>query len=126
VACEARHPSWFGAAPQRLLEVARVAGVAADPAPVPAGRVPHGWPGLVYYRMHGSPVRYYSPYGGDALDALADHLAGQEHAGIPTWCIFDHTALGATRNALDLRLRDLERSSAEEGEMALNQEGEPL
>jgi uncharacterized protein YecE (DUF72 family) len=129
VACEARHSSWFGAAPEGLLEEARIAGVVADPAPVAAGRVPHGWPGLVYYRMHGSPVRYYSPYDGDALDALANHLGGPERSGIPSWCIFDNSALGAApRNALDLaaRLRDPDRNSAEDGEMALNQEGEPL
>jgi uncharacterized protein YecE (DUF72 family) len=122
VACEARHSSWFGEAPERLLEDAGIAGVAADPAAVPGGRVPHGWPGLVYYRMHGSPVRYYSPYGSDGLDALAEHLTGHEHSGIPTWCIFDNTALGAApRNALDLeaRLRDPDKSSAEDGELAL-------
>jgi len=128
VACEPRHPSWFEEEVELLLDDARVAGVAADPAPVPEGRVPRGWPGLVYYRLHGSPVRYYSPYADDALDALADHVEASDRSGIPTWCIFDNTALGAApRNALDLeaRLRDPERGS-EDGEMALNQEGDPL
>lgn len=127
VACEARHPSWFEDAVESLLDAWQVAGVAADPAPHPRGRTPHGWPGMVYYRLHGSPVRYYSPYDADDLDALADHLEAHAASGIPTWCIFDNTALGAApRNALELvaRLLDPDRASLN-GEMAMNQDGDP-
>ena len=62
VACEPRHRSWFTAEAERLLSGFRIARVAADPAVVPAAAEPGGWPGLAYYRLHGSPRMYRSPY----------------------------------------------------------------
>ena len=98
--CEPRHPTWFEADAGAALAGARVARVAADPAPVPAAAVPGGWAGFVYYRLHGAPRTYYSAYDEAALRDVAKRLRA---APAPAWCIFDNTALdAATANALDL------------------------
>ncbi len=103
VACEPRHASWFEADAEALLSRYRVARVAADPACVPAAAQPGGWPGLAYYRLHGSPRMYYSAYEPEWLDQLAARLAA--HAG-PVWCTFDNTASGAAAgNSLELARR---------------------
>lgn len=105
---EPRHASWFAPDADQLLDARRIGRVAADPARVPAAAEPGGWPGMVYYRLHGSPRVYYSNYEDADLDALAARLAAP--AAAPSWCIFDNTALGAaTTNALGL----LDRVSAE-------------
>jgi uncharacterized protein YecE (DUF72 family) len=92
VACEPRHASWFAAEADSLLRRFEVARVAADPARVPEAAEPGGWPGLVYYRLHGSPRTYYSAYSRDYLERLGRKL----HAcAAPVWCIFDNTASGA-------------------------------
>ncbi len=102
VALEPRHRSWFEAKAGRPLVKHRVARVAADPAVVPAAAEPGGWGGLVYYRLHGSPRTYYSPYPDGALDAIAEKLRRAARSA-SAWCIFDNTALGhATANALDV------------------------
>jgi uncharacterized protein YecE (DUF72 family) len=102
VVCEPRHPSWFAPEPDALLESFQIARVAADPAPSPDGVRPGGWPGLVYYRLHGSPEKYHSSYTDEFLDTLAGMLRAASRAA-PAWCIFDNTAEGAgTANALDL------------------------
>jgi uncharacterized protein YecE (DUF72 family) len=103
VACEPRHPSWFGDEADDLLRTLRVARVAADPAVVPRAALPGGWPGLGYWRLHGSPQMYYSSYPPAELDRVAGALAG-----VPgeAWCIFDNTAAGAAAGqALDLVAR---------------------
>lgn len=102
VAVEPRHATWFEPEAEGLLTRYRAARVAADPATVPAAAVPGGWDGLVYYRLHGSPRVYYSPYPEDSLLGLADTLPkAADKAAV--WCIFDNTAEGAaTANALDL------------------------
>lgn len=105
VACEPRHPSWFGTGADALLVRERIARVAADPPPVAGvgAEEPGGWPGLVYYRLHGSPKRYYSAYSEEYLCALAPRLLATAAAGVPAWCIFDNTAAGAALpNALTL------------------------
>lgn len=102
--CEPRHPTWFTSAANNLLVTHRVARVAADPAVVADAARPGGWPGLAYYRLHGSPRMYWSSYEDDALDALATTL--RTHGVVETWCIFDNTASGAAlANALALRGR---------------------
>ena len=103
VACEPRHPTWFSAVADALLVDYRVARVAADPACVPAAAIPGGWPGLVYYRLHGSPRTYWSAYEDDALDRIAADVRAfhgrRDDADV--WCIFDNTAGGAAAgNAL--------------------------
>jgi len=109
VVCEPRHASWFTEEAEQVLINAQVARVAADPAPVPEAAPPGGWPGLVYYRLHGSPEMYASAYSASYLEELAQqlHLLSQ---AVPAWCIFDNTALGAaTANALGLCTRLSER-----------------
>jgi uncharacterized protein YecE (DUF72 family) len=108
---EPRHPTWFAPDVERPLVELRVSRVAADPVRVPEAAEPAGWPGIVYYRLHGSPRVYYDTYSDEYLDALAvrlrAHLASSSAA---VWCIFDNTALGAaTTNAVAL-MRLLEES----------------
>jgi uncharacterized protein YecE (DUF72 family) len=105
VVCEPRHGSWFSPAAAQLLHTFQVARVAADPARVPAAAVPGGWPGLVYYRWHGTPEMYVSAYPSAAVEVLAAQVAAAART-VPTWCIFDNTARGAaTMNALELLAR---------------------
>jgi uncharacterized protein YecE (DUF72 family) len=100
IACEPRHASWFTGAADVALAAVRVARVAADPPPDGAPFAPGGWAGFQYWRLHGSPRVYYSPYEDDRLREIAAMLAT---ADVPAWCIFDNTAFGAAMgNALDL------------------------
>ena len=99
--CEPRHATWFGDGATRLLDELRVARVAADPAPVPEGAEPGAWPEPGYWRLHGSPRMYYSPYDAAALEAAAVRLRSHAAAGHDAWCIFDNTAeFHATHDAL--------------------------
>lgn len=93
VVCEPRHPTWFAPEAEAMLHAFQVARVAADPAPHARAAEPGGWPGLAYWRLHGSPRMYFSPYAEEALQALADRLAASAAKG--RWCIFDNTASGA-------------------------------
>lgn len=103
IACEPRHPSWFTPTAEAMLAESRIARVAADPAPAPGGGQPGGWNGLRYFRLHGSPIVYRSPYERARLLAYASTItAGRDDAA--AWCIFDNTAgMAATRDALTLR-----------------------
>jgi uncharacterized protein YecE (DUF72 family) len=99
LACEPRHAGWFEPEADALLADLKVARVAADPARVPAAAVPGGWAGLSYWRLHGSPVIYRSPYG-DRVAGYAEAIAA---ATGERWCIFDNTASSAaTGDALEL------------------------
>ena len=98
VVCEPRHATWFTPQVSALLAAHRVARVAADPARVPEAALPGGWSGLRYYRLHGSPRTYYTPYSAEYLAQLAPALTPD------SWVIFDNTASGAAiHNALELR-----------------------
>jgi uncharacterized protein YecE (DUF72 family) len=98
--CEPRHRSWFAPDVEELLDELRIARVAADPAPVPGAGEPGGWRGLLYWRLHGSPRKYYSPYSKEALAQMAQRLADERATGSEVWCIFDNTAaFAATRDA---------------------------
>lgn len=104
VVCEPRHPTWFEAEADALLRDHRIARVAADPPWHPLAAVPGGWPGLAYWRLHGSPRMYYSAY----EDAALDNLAAEIRAGPAreSWCVFDNTTSGAAMaNALGLKTR---------------------
>lgn len=103
-ALEPRHATWFAASADRLLREFEVARVAADPAKAsPAAAQPGGWPGLRYFRLHGSPRTYYSDYSQATLSSLARTLRDQPEPSGETWVIFDNTALGhATSNSLAL------------------------
>jgi uncharacterized protein YecE (DUF72 family) len=90
LACEARHPSWFGDSATALLRGAGITRVIADP--------PKGQPGEhmptaqdIYIRLHGSPRIYYSDYAPDYLAQLGVDMAGHLAAGRQVWCIFDNT-----------------------------------
>lgn len=105
VVCEPRHASWVTAGADALLVRYQVARVAADPARAPGLERPGGWPGLVYYRLHGSPRTYWSRYDTAFIGRLAASLSALP-ASIDVWCIFDNTASGAAmENAQELRLR---------------------
>ena len=106
VVCEPRGASWFGAEADLLLKRFLVSRVAADPALVPEAACPGGWTGdrdhrgLVYIRLHGSPVVYRSSYTADRLSRWAAQ-AGVWRSTADCWCIFDNTANGAAaRDAL--------------------------
>jgi uncharacterized protein YecE (DUF72 family) len=91
---EPRHPTWFTAETDHLLQQFKIARVAADPAPVPEAANPGGWDKLIYYRFHGSPRMYYSGYTKSFLQSLATTIARQRQTA-ELWCIFDNTASGA-------------------------------
>ncbi|GAC1544143.1 MAG: hypothetical protein NVS2B17_24800 [Candidatus Velthaea sp.] len=99
--CEPRHRSWFTPEADAALCVHRIGRVAADPAICENAAKPGGWPGILYYRQHGSPRTYYSAYDSSAIAALAARFTA---GGAETrWCIFDNTAAGAAlENALEL------------------------
>jgi uncharacterized protein YecE (DUF72 family) len=89
-----------------MLQEFHIARVAADPALAREAAQPSGWPGLVYFRLHGSPRRYYSAYSQDFLSRLAAELSCLSRSTTPAWCIFDNTASGAALgNALQLMSR---------------------
>jgi uncharacterized protein YecE (DUF72 family) len=91
IVCEPRHPTWFTVPAEALLVRHEIARVAADPPPVPGADRPGGWGGLVYYRLHGSPRKYWSRYDGHFIRTLAEALARERNA----WCVFDNTASGS-------------------------------
>jgi uncharacterized protein YecE (DUF72 family) len=100
VVVEPRHPSWFEDEVEAFLAEREIARVAADPAVVPRAAEPGGWDGLRYFRLHGSPVTYRSPYPDAVLDGLAARLQPGD------WCVFDNTASGAALpNAVALMSR---------------------
>ena len=103
--CEPRHPSWLTRRADALLVRYHVARVAADPARASGFERPGGWPGLVYYRLHGSPRIYWSRYDGAFIEAVAASLSALPPS-VDAWCVFDNTASGAAmENAQELRLR---------------------
>jgi uncharacterized protein YecE (DUF72 family) len=99
---EPRHPSWFISEADDLLKEFQIARVAADPACVPLAGQPGGYDSPVYFRLHGSPRRYYSSYTDEALNVLASQLP-QLATKAEVWYVFDNTASGAAiENALSL------------------------
>jgi uncharacterized protein YecE (DUF72 family) len=103
--CEPRHATWFTPVVESLLEEFAVARVAADPPPVPPAADPAAWSGIAYYRLHGSPRKYWSTYSPEFLAALAATI-GRARRDAEIWCVFDNTASGAAiANALELTAR---------------------
>ena len=102
VVLEARHATWFESRAEDLLKQFSVAGVAADPAVVPLAAQPTGYKQVIYFRLHGSPRRYYSSYSDELLKAIANRIRNLAEVA-RVWCIFDNTAAGFARsNALKL------------------------
>lgn len=96
---EPRHPSWFTDRAEALFGQEQIARVAADPAVVPDAGIPGGWDRLRYYRLHGSPRKYFSAYDDGFISRVAEAITD---AG-DVWCIFDNTASGAAAgNAITL------------------------
>lgn len=105
VVCEPRHATWFSPRVAALLTRYKVSRVAADPPPVPEAAVPSGWPNVAYFRLHGSPRKYWSRYDDDAIASLATSVRSLVTAK-HVWCVFDNTASGAAiENAWTLRER---------------------
>ena len=105
LALEPRHATWFTPAVESFLADRTIARVAADPAkgatPGDTPPSPGGWPGLQYYRLHGSPRPYWSSYPDEWLHTLATKIRAP--AAAENWIIFDNTASGAAMpNALRL------------------------
>ena len=103
IVCEPRHETWFSPAANDLLAAHKVARVAADPPLAPGGDRPGGWDGIAYYRLHGSPRKYWSRYEAGFLARIAEEIRALPNA-TDAWCVFDNTASGAAfENAWELR-----------------------
>ena len=103
VLASTKEPGEGGAELDGLLVQHQVARVAADPARAPGLDRPDGWPGLVYYRLHGSPRKYWSVYEQARLAQWARDLK-QLPRSTQAWCVFDNTAAsGALPNALQVQ-----------------------
>lgn len=90
LACEARHPTWFGDAATAVLRDAGITRVIADPAKgQPGPHVPTAHD--IYLRLHGSPLVYRSDYEPAFLAQLGHDMAGHLAAGRQVWCVFDNT-----------------------------------
>ena len=102
VVFEPRHASWFGEKPERVLVTHKVARVATDPSRIETAKQPGGWRGITYYRLHGSPRKYWSRYPPARITQWRDDLRLVDPAA-DAWCIFDNTASGAAiENALEI------------------------
>lgn len=103
VVWEPRHPTWFSPAVDALLQSNRISRVAADPPPVPGADVLSSWSRTAYFRLHGSPRKYWSKYDPQYLANLATTVRSLA-AVDEVWCVFDNTASGAAiENAWELR-----------------------
>ncbi|MEJ5056629.1 DUF72 domain-containing protein [Pseudomonas sp. MYb330] len=109
VVLEPRHESWTEA--EAMLVHYRIAQATVDPSRISSDSTPRGWPGISYWRLHGSPRIYYSSYELSYLETLAIEIHKAAASGQATWCIFDNTASGAALgNALTLMAMRAQRS----------------
>jgi uncharacterized protein YecE (DUF72 family) len=92
IACEPRHPSWFGPEADALWERHDVARVRADPPKPEGAEVPGSVGSWRYFRLHGAPRMYYSAYDDARLTTIADELRASASRRHSVWCIFDNTA----------------------------------
>ncbi|PTT28676.1 DUF72 domain-containing protein [Pseudomonas sp. HMWF021] len=101
VVLEPRHESWVAAAP--MLQAYRITQVVVDPSRISTDGSVQGWPGVRYWRLHGSPRIYHSAYELPCLQRLAQDMKACAAEGASVWCIFDNTASGAALgNAMTL------------------------
>ena len=92
VVIEPRHMSWFAQGAERLMQEFEVARAMADPAAGSSlASEPGGWMGVRYFRLHGSPQKYWSEYADEFLCGLAERIAASGESA-DTWVIFDNTA----------------------------------
>jgi uncharacterized protein YecE (DUF72 family) len=102
VVCEPRHLTWTTTRATRLFENFRIARVGADPPRAPGLHEPDGWRGVTYFRWHGSPRAYISPYSPESLSERRSRITMRPKRA-EIWCIFDNTGSGAAAgNAMDL------------------------
>jgi uncharacterized protein YecE (DUF72 family) len=105
IACEPRHASWFDPKTQAIWSRYDVNRIGADPSPVTGAdaSVPLRCGQWRYWRLHGSPRRYYSAYSHEFLAKLVP-LLKQAAQTRDVWVIFDNTAQGhAVADALKLQ-----------------------
>lgn len=102
VVVEPRHPSWFTERADAALDRHRIGRVGADPACCELAAVPRVADRVAYWRWHGSPRMYWSPYGRERLAPLAATIRALPRT-TRAWCIFDNTASqAAAHDALEL------------------------
>jgi uncharacterized protein YecE (DUF72 family) len=96
-------PDW-GKGSGRYFFSCRRSGASRAPTQAAGAERPGGWSGLIYFRLHGSPQIYRSPYEEERLQAIAERLTGTQASGAEAWCIFDNTtSYAALGNAVDLK-----------------------
>ncbi len=101
IVLEPRHASWTSVEAEGILRQLQIGRVAADPACHPSLAEPGGDLSLVYFRLHGSPRKYWSAYPIDQLEQWGGQALDAHSRGIPVWVVFDNTARGAaTMDAL--------------------------
>ncbi|MES2855328.1 MAG: DUF72 domain-containing protein [Bdellovibrionota bacterium] len=100
VALEPRHASWLSTPALKTMNDDELSFVISDPGLA----APDGLESkLLYYRLHGSPVRYRSRYTVEALAAYANEMFEAGRVGKDVWCIFDNTMFAhAAVNASEL------------------------
>lgn len=102
VVVEARHESWFEESPEELMKEFRISRAAVDPPLFKVDYKPGAWQGFRYFRLHGSPKKYYSRYAEEYIKELSDIIKSYSRES-DVWCIFDNTAAGeGVLNALEL------------------------
>ncbi|HEY0976016.1 MAG TPA: DUF72 domain-containing protein [Flavobacteriales bacterium] len=102
IVVEPRHRSWAAPEAEALLKRLRMSRVAADPARFERDALPGGDQRLVYFRLHGSPRIYWSPYDEERLAQWRDRIHATKAK--ETWVVFDNTATGAAaENALRMQ-----------------------
>lgn len=94
IACEPRHPSWFGTELDAFWRDRGITRVGADPSPCPGGERSAGTSTLRYWRLHGSPRTYYSGYDDAALLCASSRVIADTPGEATAWVIFDNTAAG--------------------------------
>ena len=103
IVVEPRHRSWFDASIEKCLAKHAIGRVAADPACCANAAMPTVENKVAYYRLHGAPRMYWSPYDIAQIRALGDDVEAQVGQGNETWAMFDNTASqAAAHNALQL------------------------
>lgn len=104
VAFEPRHISWLVPQAEAILKEYAISKVIADPPVCQPGNIENFLNGdLVYYRLHGSPEIYKSPYEKPYLDKVKIEMQNYHKKYSNVWCIFDNTTFGfATANAIEL------------------------